>query len=329
MTQVRSRIEAIRAYVPNVNVENETLEMSFDLPAKSLFQRTGLRARRRSAATEYPTTIGLTVAQDVLAHARASAEDLDLIISAGSSRDQSIPPDAMIYANLLGIEAVECIHVEAVCQSFIVALELADLYVRSGRKRNILIVTSELPSRVTDPSDLGTSILFGDGAAAALIGTAEDGSGIEATHVLTHAVGDNIRVAELRAGGLRYHPRSPDTTQEDYFFRVNGAAELRLAEKYLPAILAELMAKAGCSLDEIDWIIPHQVLPKMIHTLIRRLRIDGPRVFINECYGNQAAASIPVALGELVEAGLVKRGSRVLLIGGAAGFTVGGAVVRY
>jgi 3-oxoacyl-[acyl-carrier-protein] synthase III len=324
-----SQIAAVGAYVPPTVLGNDEFERRFELAPGTIEAKTGLRGRRRSSETDHPTSMGLRAIERTLAAADIAANDVDMIISASSSKDQGIPTDAMIYANRLGIPGVQCLHMEAVCQSFLNALEVADLYISAGRHNVVLIVSAEQTSRVVDPDDYTTSILLGDGAAAALVTETGGPSRIEASYIVTEALGRNIDVATLRGGGLRYMFDDPEFTREMRFFRVDGPMELRLAARLLPGVLEQLLGSAGCSLDDIDWIVPHQVLPTMVKRLLARSGVPEDKVYINADYGNQAAASIPIGLAELTASGRLERGQRVLLIGGAAGFTIGGVIVTY
>lgn len=326
---VHSKIAAIKAYIPPKIVANRIFEERFRFPSGYIERKTGLRARRHAEKGEHPTKMGLAAAKLTFGDAQMMPEAVDMIISASTSRDQSIPTDAMVYAHLLGVENVQCLHIEAVCLSFINALELADLYIRSDRCKCILIISSEQTSRVIDYEDPSSSILLGDGAAAALIMSDDGNSRIEATHIKTEALGENINVAYMKGGGLKHHPYDSDFTPDMAGFHVNGGLELTLAIRHFPQFLNTLFERAQCSFDEIDHVIPHQVVPRMIQKILKNLGFSKQKIHINDSYGNQAAASIPIGLAELVDIGRVKRGDRVLLIGGAAGFSLGGAILVY
>jgi len=324
-----SQIAAIRAYVPSRIVSNEFFEDRFGLPYGSIEAKTGLKARRRARACEYPTEMGIRAAHLAFEESGIGPKDVDMIIAAACSRDQAIPTDAMIYANRLEIPNVQCLQVDVGCQSFVSALEIADLYIRSGTRRTILIVTSEQTSRVVDDSTPSASIVLGDGAAAALVVPSEGSSRIEASYVKTEALGRDIGVATLKGGGLRYLPDDTDFTPDMRFFHMDGALALKLALRHLPSVVSILMERAGCTENDIDYVIPHQVIPRMVMTVLDRFGVDAAKVHINPDYGNQAAATIPIGLAESIANGVVKRGDRVLLIGGATGFTAGGMLLIY
>jgi len=172
-------------------------------------------------------------------------------------------------------------------------------------------------------------MLLGDGAAAAIVVPSSGESRILATALMTEAEGKNIDVATLRGGGLKLLPSDPEFTQKDATFHVDGPLELKLALRHLPAFVERLLDRAGIGVGEFDHIIPHQVVPRMIGSIMDRLGITTDRLRLNTRYGNMGAASIPVVMADLLQQGLLKRGDKVLLIGGAAGFSLGGAVLVY
>ena len=327
--QPSSQIAAIKGYVPPTAVPNQFFEDRFGLPSGSIEAKTGLRARRRADVCEYPTEMGGKAVQMVFQEAGIAPQDVDMIIAAACSRDQAIPTDAMIYANRFGISDVQCVYVDVGCQSFVQALEIADLYIRLGKRRSILIITAEQTSRVIDYDSLSSSIVLGDGAAAALVIPSSGASRIEASYIKTEALDRDIEVATLKGGGLRYLPDDPAYTADVNFFHMDGALALKLALRYLPPVVDVLFQQANCTWEDIDHIIPHQVMPRMILTVLQHLGWDATNVYINPDYGNQAAATIPIGLAEVVSNGTVRRGDRVLLIGGATGFTAGGMILVY
>ena len=273
--------------------------------------------------------MGEKAARSALQSAKVKIEEIDMVISAGTSRDQSIPTDAMVYAHLLGMKDVQCLHMEVVCLSFLNAVEAADMYLQRGSHRCILIIASEMSSRVIDHEDRTSAILLGDGAAAAVLERGDDSSKVEASRFRTEARGKNISVATLMAGGLKLMPWDEGFELRNAKFHVNGPLELKLAVKHMPEFFRKLLDAAGCDISEIDHIIPHQVPPRMIGSILRAVGIGSERVHVRSDYGNQAAAAIPVIMSGLIDEGIIRRGQRLLLIGGAAGFSLGGVVLVY
>ncbi|MBT3276043.1 MAG: ketoacyl-ACP synthase III, partial [Spirochaetales bacterium] len=316
-------------FVPDTVVENSYFESLFNLPPGDISRKTGLESRHHADSGTAPTDIGIIAARGALEAAAITPAEIDMIISAGTSRDQSIPPDSMLYANKLSIPSVQCVHIEAVCLSFLNAMEIANLYIQDGRKQKILIISSEITSRVIDNEDPSSSFLLGDGAAAAIVTPSEDNSRIVASHFRTEALGENIGVASVEGGGIRNLPTDSHYHDKMTTFHVKGPLELKLAIKFIPAFLGELLAKADCTLDDIDHVIPHQVVPKMITSILSHLGIASDKLLINTKHGNMAAASIPVLFADAVANGIIKRGERVMLFGGAAGFSLGGIILDF
>jgi 3-oxoacyl-[acyl-carrier-protein] synthase-3 len=329
MTILNSKISSIKAYLPPVIVSNASIETQFGLAPGSIEELTGLRARRHALPDEHPTDMGMKAIELVLAETGFNPQELDLVISANASKDQSVPTDAMNYAHKLGLEQVQTCHLEVVCLSFIQALEMADLYIRAGKKKAVLVVSAEKCSKVLDPNNPETWIVLGDGAAAALLQPTEGQSRIEATRIYTLPAGKNIHSSFIKGGGTRYHPFDPEYLPEWGYFKIDGSLQYKLSLRQIPRLANLLLSQAGLTLSDIDYVIPHQIIPRFITTIASDIGFSLEKIHINPDLGNQAAASIPVALAQAVEAEKVRRGSRVLLIGGAAGFTVGGAILQY
>ena len=324
-----TKIASLASYVPETVVENAYFETRYKLKPGTILKKTGLRSRRYAQPDEYPTSMGLLAARKAINNAELDAEAIDLLISAGTSRDQSIPPDAMIYAHKLGIPDVQCIHVEAVCLSFLNAMEIADFYISSGKKQAVLLISAEKTSKVINYDDPSSSILLGDGAAAVVLCPGEGNSKILASSFKTEALGKNIEVAHLKAGGLKNHPFDDHFRDEMTKFTVNGPLEFKLAVKYIPDFLKSLLEDAGHGIEAFDHVIPHQVVPKMIKSILGRIGLPSDQLRINSEYGNMAAASIPVVMAGLIESGRMVRGQKILLFGGAAGFSLGGVALVY
>jgi 3-oxoacyl-[acyl-carrier-protein] synthase-3 len=326
MSRPAARISRIASWVPTHAVSNEVFETRFGYPRGSIARRTGLESRRTIDERMSPTEMGVHAVRRLFDDG-LDPESVDMIISAGTSRDQSIPPDAMVYAHKLGLPSVQCLHLESVCLSFLAALEVADLYIRSGKRTRVLVISSEITSLVADQSDPSSAFLLGDGAAAAVVETATGPEGIEAIRLRTEAVGEAIAVATIEAGGLKTMPGDPGFDPAATRFHVDGPMELKLAREHLPGIVEETLGPVD--LADVDHVIPHQVVPKMIRAVLTKFSVDPAKIHVRTDYGNQAAAGIPVVLSELLHDGTIRSGHRVLLVGGAAGFSVGAALLRF
>jgi 3-oxoacyl-[acyl-carrier-protein] synthase-3 len=182
---------------------------------------------------------------------------------------------------------------------------------------------------MVDPNDPNACIVLGDGAAAAIIEPSKNGSCIEASQIFTIASGRNIDVAHIKGGGTKFHPFDSEFIPEWAYFYIDGGLQLKLSLRYFPILVEDLFRKTGLSYEDVNYIIPHQVIPRLIRSVTESMGFNLKKVYINDEYGNQASASIPIGFAELVNAGKIKRGDRILLIGGAAGFSVGGILMIY
>jgi 3-oxoacyl-[acyl-carrier-protein] synthase-3 len=261
-----------------------------------------------------------------------SGADLDLIVATSVVAEQPMPTNAVLVQRALGLEAsgIPCFDVNASCLGFLVALEMATLGIAAGRYRRVGIVASEIASKGLDSSDLETSSLFGDGAGAVVLGaaSAEAPGSIDALRCATYSRGADF--CQMAAGGSRYNIVTPPPRPEDYLFRMDGRALFRMAAEKLPRFVSEVLAEAGCTPDEIDLVIPHQASGLGMRYLRERLGFPASKVVdILAERGNQVSASMPSALHEAVSGGRLRRGQRALLLGTAAGLTLGAAVVRF
>jgi len=280
------------------------------------------------AGTESSSFMAAEAARAALAAADLPAGALDMILSASAIPEQLIPAMApLVQARLgLGKSGIPCFDVNASCLSFVTAFDLAAQMIEAKRARNILIVSSEIASRgLPWRRDPDTAAMFGDGAAAAVI-SAADGrpGGLVASHMESWSEG--YHDCEVPAGGTRFDlHRDTGAFIEGAFFRMDGKAAYRLAARVVAPFLDRLLAKAGWRLGDVDLVVPHQASRGAIDHLSGRLGIPrGKIIDILASHGNQIAASIPTALHHAFAAGRILKGSRVLVLGTSAGFSVGG-----
>ncbi|MDO8472727.1 MAG: ketoacyl-ACP synthase III [Dehalococcoidia bacterium] len=324
----------MKAYIPERVVTNQDLEALTGMPADVIESRTGLIERRYAAADETPTDMGVKAALQVFQEMNIPRSEIDLVISACISRDQYLPTDAMIYAHKLGLPRVRCLDINEACVSYLSALEVTNLYIKSKSVRNVLILTSEKSSSVLNYKDPGASVIFGDCAAATLITPSDDGaSRIEYSYLETNALGKAIDLVEVKGGGLKHLPNDPTTTPEMNLFHMRGHEIFRLALQNMPRLVETVLKGAGLSMKDIDYIIPHQVNPRTLLAIVNRAmknsRFPADRVHMDRLLGNTAAATFPTALAQAVASSLIKRGDRVMLIGGGVGFTIAGVILTY
>lgn len=323
------RILGTGAVRPDEAVTSAAMDERLGLPPGTVEERTGVRVRyvERGSAAE----LGARAARKALAAAGLTLDDIEVIIGASATPDQPLPCNAaLLHEELAPGRPIAAWDVNASCLSFLVALDLAATLVDAGRHQRILIVSSDLASVGLDWSDLGASGIFGDGAAAAVVGHAgETGSAVLAADFATHSEG--AHTCEIRGGGSRF---APDRVEGEYAdwgrFRMEGGAVFRLAVKHLPPFVDRLLTTAGTTMADLPVVVPHQASHHALAWLRHRFGIEeGRLVDIYADHGNQVGASLPSALHAAIESGRLRRGDHALLLGTGAGLSMGGVVLCY
>jgi 3-oxoacyl-[acyl-carrier-protein] synthase III len=302
----------------------------FTLAGSGIYRPASARNGRPVAnAGETSSAMATAAAEYALSVAGWSAADLDVLIGACSVMEQPIPGTAILVQRRLGIGAsgIAAFDVNATCLSGLLALDLATTGIAAGKWRRALIVTADLPSAAVDPTDAALGPIFGDGAAALAVEAGEHR--ILASRFESY--GDHADLCRLEAGGTRVDPRGDrDEFLAATRFRMDGAALYRKTSRLFPAFLDRLLGAAGIAADDIDLIVPHQASGPAIDHLAHALGGSRDRIIdIFAHHGNQVASSLPHALHVAATTGRLTPGSTVLLIGSAAGITLGGMVLRW
>ncbi len=320
------RLVSVGKAVPSRTVSSESLDASLGRPPGYTFKKSGVRSRFFAAADESQSALGARALHDALRNASLGVDAIDLLISACGVPQQALPNTACFIAAAAGLPAgTPAFDVNASCLGFLAALQVAGGLLASGAYARIAIVSSDLASRGIDWDDAEASLIFGDGAAAVILerGTAEQG--IRAVKFATYPEGRHL--CEIRGGGTARNPRA-GAVPADYLFRMDGKAVFKLAVQLLPAFLDELMARSGAGLDALDVVVPHQASALGLLHAAKKIGVpEAKLVRIYETHGNQVAASIPTALYEAVMTGRARPGQRVLMMGTAAGLTIGGLIL--
>ncbi len=301
-------------------------------PAGTTFKRSGVRVRHIASQHETQSALGAAALADALRNASLGVASIDLLISACGVPEQALPSTACFIAHQAGLpHGTPAFDVNASCLSFLAGLRVAAGLLASGGYRRIALVSCDLASRGVDWSDPEASLIFGDGAAAVILepGTAQQGTrqqGIKAFKLETYTEGR--RYCEIRAGGTQRNPRM-GVEPQDFLFKMDGKAVFKLAAKVVPPFLTDLMRQLpDGGVDSIDIVVPHQASHLAMAHMAKKLGLDAAKIIdIYATHGNQVAASLPTALHEAVVTGRAKPGSRVLMMGTAAGLTVGGLVL--
>jgi 3-oxoacyl-[acyl-carrier-protein] synthase-3 len=326
------RILGTGEHVPSRRVDSSEFDARWGKPAGWTRKHVGIDYRHYAGAGETGSSMGAAAAEAALARAGLKAADVDCIISACSVMEQAIPSTGVLVQRRLGLSdtRIPAFDINATCLSFVTALDLASTAIAMGRYRRVLIVASEVASAGLNFDDPDTAPLFGDGAAAVVIGGCreEDGSALLAAHMETYSEGADL--CQVRAGGTRLRIADLDAFRDGSRFEMAGKATYRLAAQHLPGYFQRLFAKAGVGPRDLAKLIPHQASVKALKNLEQVLGMhNGHIVRVLATRGNQMAASIPIALHHAIERGDLVRGDTVALVGSSAGLSLGGCVLRY
>lgn len=323
------KIAGIGYSVPETVVTNEDLTKLYDTSDEWIYTRTGIKERRVVSGNETAVDLGFRAAQGAIEKSGLKPEDFDCIICAASVPPQLYPTLACTLQSKLGMKKdIPAFDLTAACTGLIYALQVARGLIGSGIYRNILLVAADNNSKITDWSDRGTSILFGDGAGAMVVTESEDG----VDDILSIQISANGSIGQLiytDMPGQNCPLVTPCDKVGDGKIHMNGKEVYKFAVTTVPHYVEDCISKSGLSAAEIDYLIPHQANQRIIEAIQNRLEYSDEKVVSNiKYYGNMSAASIPVALVEGVESGKIKLNSTAVLCGFGAGMTWGAAVVR-
>ena len=322
---IRSHVIGCGAYLPKTILTNHDLAKRADTSDEWIRTRTGIRERRVAAPGEKTSDLAFEAAQAALANAGATPSDLDLIVCATTTPDETFPSVATKLQGRLGMTRGAAFDVQAVCTGFLYALAIADNFIRSGQARSVLVVGAECMTRLLDWNDRTTCVLFGDGAGAVVL-TAGEGAGDNADR----GVLNTKLYSDGRLHDLLYVDGGPSTTQTTGHLRMHGKEVFRHAVNDIAAAIMASLEEAGLAIGEVDWFVPHQANQRILDGTAKKLGI-GPEKMVSTValHGNTSAASVPLALATAVGDGRIKRGDLVLLEAMGGGLTWGAALLRW
>ncbi len=318
---IHSKIIGTGSYLPAKVVTNYDLEKMVDTTHDWIFSRSGIVERHVAAEGEMSSDLALQASSRAIEAAGITANDIDLIIVATTTPDHIFPSTACVLQDKLGIKSAIAFDIQAVCSGFIYALNTADLYIRGGQARNVLVVGTEVLSRILNWEDRTTCVLFGDGAGAVVV-QRSDTPGILSTKL--HADGSQrcllSATAQISNGKIQGEP----------FIKMDGQAVFKFAVKSLSEVAEEVLAENKMKGTDIDWMIPHQANIRIIEATAKKLGLGMDKVVLTVAtHGNTSAASIPLALDTAVRDGRIKPGQHLLMEAVGGGFTWGAALVRW
>ncbi|MFT4161664.1 beta-ketoacyl-ACP synthase III [Shinella zoogloeoides] len=322
---IRSVVRGFGTALPKRVLTNAELESMVDTSDEWIVQRTGIRQRYIAGEGETTASLGEGAARAALENAGLTAADIDLIIVATSTPDNTFPATAVNIQNRLGMSHGFAFDVQAVCSGFVYAVTTADAYIRGGLARRVLVIGAETFSRILDWTDRTTCVLFGDGAGAIVL-EAQEGAGTNADR--------GVLSAQLRSDGAHrdklFVDGGPSTTGTVGHLRMEGREVFKHAVGMITDVIVSAFDATGFTADDVDWLVPHQANKRIIDGSAKKLGIPLEKVVITvDQHGNTSAASIPLALAAAAGDGRIKRGDLVLLEAMGGGFTWGAVLLRW
>ena len=322
---LRAVVTGHGAYLPARVVTNHELARRVDTSHEWIVQRTGIHQRHLAGEGEKTSDLAAAAAQAAIDGAGLAAEDVDLIVLATATPDETFPSTATVVQAALGMNRGAAFDVHAVCSGFVYAVNLADNFIRLGQAGNVLVIGAETFSRILDWNDRSTCVLFGDGAGA-LVFSASEGNGDSGDR----GVLSNCLHSDGRLHDLLYVDGGPSSTQTVGHLRMDGREVFRHAVKNLSEVIDEALVAAGLDHDDVDWLVPHQANRRIIATTARRLKLAEENIVVTiDRHANTSAASVPLALNEAASDGRIERGDVVVLEAMGGGFTWGASVLRW
>lgn len=325
MSQIRSQLIGTGYSLPTKILTNDDLSKMVETSDEWISTRTGIRSRRVAAENEYTSDFCIKAAQMAIANAGISAEEIDFIIVATITPDNTFPATAAKVGKVLGVRSgVAAMDVNAACSGFVYATQVADNMIRLGQIKNALVIGAETLSKIVDWSDRNTCVLFGDGAGAVVLKAAEsEGKNSDSGILATKIYADVAHYDKLCSDS------GVSLNQKSGFIHMDGKEVFKIAIPSLVQGVEESLKLAGLTLQDVDWYIPHQANLRIIDSVAKKLELDESKVIVTvDHHGNTSAASIPLALAEAVEQKKVKKGDVVAISSMGAGFTWGGLVIR-
>jgi 3-oxoacyl-[acyl-carrier-protein] synthase-3 len=323
-----SQVLATGGGIPDRVVTNDYFNYLVEDADNWIFSRTGIRERRFAAPHESTSDLATKAARSALARGAIDPVELDCIIVGTSTADMILPSTACMVQKNIGATNAFAFDMNAVCSSFVYAVETADNFIRAGKYKKILVIGADTYSRILDFQDKNTCPLFGDGAGALILGATEERTGI--LQSLIKSDGKGWELIQVPSSGSRKPITAETIALRENTFKMEGKKVFVFATDVIPQIIEEVTAKAGMKPDQLDHIIPHQANVRIIDFISKKLDIPKEKFLLNlDRYGNTAAASVGLALDENLRNGVIKKGNRVLMMGFGGGLSWGGILIQF
>ncbi len=318
---IRSVITGVGAYLPAKVLTNADLEKMVETNGEWIVERTGIKERRIAAEGELTSDLATKAAEKAIFRAGLKTEDIDLIVLATTTPDNTFPSTAVMVQQKLGIKNCAAFDIQAVCTGFVYALSVADGLLKSGNFKNALVIGAETISRIIDWKDRGTCILFGDGAGAVVLSAKENTD----RGILSFSLHSDNATKDIL-----YTDGGVSTTQTAGFLRMAGQEVFKHAVIKLAETTNESLKKANIKAEDVNWIIPHQANQRILDATIKRLGIPAEKLISTVAlHGNTSAASIPLALEVATQQGKIKSGDILAIQAIGGGLTWGSAIIRF
>jgi 3-oxoacyl-[acyl-carrier-protein] synthase-3 len=324
----RIGIVGIGSDAPEGLLTNADLEKMVDTTDQWIVERTGIRTRHISDKNTTTSTLASRASLKALEDAGVKPSEVDLIVVGTATPDMLFPSTACLVQRDIGASNAAAFDLAAACTGFIYGVNVAAGMIRNGTHDTALVIGAETLTKIVDFEDRATCVLFGDGAGAAVLRRVDNGSGIEATRIMSDGtLADMLKLP----GGGSLHPTTHETVDEGlHFIKMSGNNVFKSAVKSMSEIVARGLEDAGFTADDVDLFVPHQANARIIEATAKKLRFPMEKVFVNvDRYGNTSAASIPIAIDEARRTGRLKKGNLVAAVAFGAGFTWGSVIFRY
>ena len=313
MTDLYSKIIGSGSYLPEKILTNHDLAKVVDTSHDWIFERTGIEQRHIASENESSVDMAYQASLKAISMAQLSPDDIDMIIVATATPERKFPSTAVLLQNNLKIEQGFAFDINAACTGFVYALDVADKYIQSRIAKNILVVGSEKMSSLLDWKDRNTCVLFGDGAGAVIL------SGSNKPGILSTNIGSNGSYKDLLTVNI-----------DSEFIEMKGNDVFKIAVKTMGKLAVSTLEKNNISIDQIDWLIPHQANSRIINAIAKKISLPNEKVILTvNKHGNTSAASIPLAFDDAYHNGSLKEGNLVMLEAFGAGFTWGSILLKF
>ena len=313
---------------PEGILTNADLEKIVETSDEWITTRTGIKQRHKAADNEYTSQFGTAAARQALERANLKPEDIDIIICATTTPDQIMPSTGALIQAQIGATNAAGMDVFAACSGFIYGITMVESMIKTGQIKHALVVGAEVLTKYVDYTDRGTCVIFGDGAGAAVLGPVNSGKGILATKIKS----DGRYEEQLYApgGGTKLGTTHDTIDNRMHFFKMKGNELFKVAVRSMAEVSAEMLEKAGLTVDDVDIVIPHQANQRITDAVASRLGVPEEKVYSNIAeHGNTSSASIPIAMDECIQSGRITEGSTVLLTAFGGGVTWGATVLQF